>query len=90
MLSPSTGSTHILSELSECLAVGGGGGVFASFLPGIAIALTKLVTTDTAKVGQVICSCSEKYTMYDLLTQHKLSFFLCGSFLHLDDRLSLQ
>lgn len=61
MLSPSTGSTHILNELSECVGVGGGGGVFASFLPGIAIALTKLVTTDTAKVGQVILifSCSE-------------------------------
>ena len=54
MLSFSTGSTHILSELSECVGVGGGGGVFASFLPGIAIALTKLVTMDTAKVGQVI------------------------------------
>ena len=33
--------------------MGGGGGVFASFLPGIVIALTKLVTMDTAKVGKV-------------------------------------
>ena len=50
----SIGSTHILSDFLERVGVGGGGGVFASFLPGIAIALTKLVTTDTAKVGQVI------------------------------------
>lgn len=46
---------HCLRAVVECVGVGGSGGSFASFLPGIAMALCKLVTMDT-KVGQTVTS----------------------------------
>lgn len=73
VLLPLSDSTQILEGISKHVGIGGGGGVFASFLPGIAMALSKLVTTDTTKIGQVILLFEQRLSTSDI-NVHELSF----------------